>query len=258
MGNYGWGRCEFVYEDWEIKINKYIKAVAVLLCFGLSACGTLKEYKKDDPFEDINRGVHQFNLILDSNIVRPVAVNYVAFVKDDVRLAVANVAENLSTPGYVANNLLQGDLQSALDNTLKFFINSTLGLGGIGKPAENFGISGEEADFGETLHNWGFKEGPFLVIPVLGPSTTRGLLGATGDLVLDPLGYLSEQLQIFSYSIRAADIIGDRGAFADSVDSILYGSTDSYHQMKIIFLQARRFELDGNEDHDYFDPYELF
>ena len=227
-----------------------------MVSVGLTACNIPREYESD-PFEKVNRKVHQFNLVLDRNFVRPISLAYVAVVDGDIREAVSNVAENLSTPGDVANNLLQGDFVSAMENTGKFAINLVLGLGGIGKPAERFSIGGEKGDFGETLHVWGLKEGPFIVIPIFGPSTSRDAFGVLGDLALDPLGStLTEQAQMFAYGIRAADVLGKRGIYANSVDSILYDSTDSYELMRIIFLQARRFELDGANEDDYVDPYD--
>ncbi len=231
-----------------------------MVLVALTACSIPSGYEKNDPLEGINRQVHQFNLALDRNFVRPISLTYVAVVNEDIRESVSNIAENLSTPGDVANNLLQGDFESAIKNIGKFTVNLTLGLGGIGKPAERFGFGGEEGDFGETLHVWGLEEGPFIVIPIFGPSTGRDAVGILGDLVVDPLGpTLTEEARLFAYSIRAADVMGKRGVYANSVDSILYDSADSYEHMKIIFLQARRFELDGAIKDDYFDPYdELF
>ncbi|MGA0370921.1 MAG: MlaA family lipoprotein, partial [Paracoccaceae bacterium] len=82
-------------------------------------------------------------------------------------------------------------------------------------------------------------------------------VGILGDLSLDPVGPLmSEQARVFSFGIRAADVLDKRGNYSTSLDSILYGSADSYEQMKLIYLQARRFELDGTQEDDYFDPYE--
>lgn len=227
------------------------------MAFGLTGCSASNDLVENDPFEKINRRVHSFNLVLDRSILRPAALTYVSVVDQDIQNVVSNVSDNLSTPGDVANNILQGDLESAVKNSLKFVINSTIGLGGLAKPAEQFGINGKGGDFGQTLHVWGVPEGPFIVVPAFGPSTGRDVVGILGDLSLDPVGPLmSEQARVFSFGIRAADVLGKRGNYSTSLDSILYGSADSYEQMKIIYLQARRFELDGTQEDDYFDPYE--
>ena len=224
---------------------------------GVAGCSMPLGQGGNDPFETANRTVHRFNLALDRNIIRPAALTYVSVVDPDIQNVVANVSDNLSTPGDVANNILQGDLESAVRNSLKFIVNSTFGLGGLAKPSEQFGINGETGDFGQTLHVWRVPEGPFVVLPAFGPSTSRDALGVVGDLSLDPLGPLmSEQAKLYSYGIRAADVLGKRGNYSTSLDSILYDSADSYEQMKLIYLQARRFELDGTQDDDYFDPYE--
>ena len=224
---------------------------------GLSGCSAPIDNDANDPFEAVNRQVHRFNLALDRNIVRPVALTYVSIVDPDIQNVVSNVSDNLSTPGDVANNILQGDLESGIKNSLKFIVNSTFGLAGLAKPAQKFGIIGEAGDFGQTLHVWGVPEGPFVVLPVFGPSTGRDTLGVLGDLSLDPLGPLmSEQAQLYSYGIHVADVLSKRGNYSTSLDSILYDSADSYEQMKLIYLQARRFELDGTLEEDYFDPYE--
>ena len=201
--------------------------------------------------------MHHFNLALDRNIVRPVALTYVSIVNPDIQNVFSNMADNLSTPNDVANNILQGDLESGVKNSLKFIINTTFGLAGLAKPAEKFGIIGETGDFGQTLHVWGVAEGPFVVLPGFGPSTGRDALGVLGDLSLDPLGpVMSEQAKFYSYGIHAADVLTKRGNYSTSLASILYDSADSYGQMKLVYLQARRFELDGMLEDDYFDPYE--
>ena len=224
---------------------------------GLAGCSAPIDNDANDPFEAVNRKVHRFNLALDRNIVRPMALTYVSIVNPDIQNAFSNVADNLSTPDDVANNILQGDLESGVKNSLKFIINTTFGLAGLAKPAERFGIIGEAGDFGQTLHVWGVSEGPFVVLPGYGPSTGRDALGVLGDLSLDPLGpMMSDQAQLYSYGIHAADVLSKRGNYSTSLDSILYDSADSYEQMKLIYLQARRFKLDGMLEDDYFDPYE--
>ena len=234
-----------------------IKCMILVAFFGLAGCSAPIDNDASDPFEAVNREVHRFNLALDRNFVRPVALTYVSIVNPDIQNVFSNMADNLSTPNDVANNILQGDLESGVKNSLKFIINTTFGLAGLANPAEKFGIIGETGDFGQTLHVWGVAEGPFVVLPGFGPSTGRDALGVLGDLSLDPLGpVMSEQAQLYSYGIHIANVLSKRGNYSASLDSIFYDSTDSYEQMKLIYLQARRFELDGTLEDDYFDPYE--
>ena len=222
-----------------------------------TACSSVSQGENDDPLEGFNRKANEFNKALDKNLLRPLAMTYADYVPERLRVVISNVAENLSTPGDVANNLLQGDLESGVKNTAKFALNSTVGVGGIMRPSEVLDIQAERADFGQTLHLWGVQEGPFLVLPFLGPSTGRDTFGIFGDLTIDPVGRgFTAEARAFTYGVKVADVLGNRAGFNEIFDSVLYGSADSYVQTKLMYLQARRFELDGPQEEDYFDPYE--
>lgn len=244
-----------------LKMNYCGILFRLILCLNLmpllSACSSFQYGKADDPFEGFNRKSDLFNQTLDKNLIRPLAMIYAAYVDEDIQILVANVADNLSTPGDIANNFLQGDLESGVKNTFKFAVNSTIGLGGTTQPAEALDIVGKEADFGQTLHVWGAKEGPYLVLPFLGPSTGRDTFGRLGDLTIDPMGrVLTVQGRAFTYGVKVADVLGSRARFAVMFDSVLYDSADSYEQTKLIYLQARGFELNGAQEDNYFDPYD--
>jgi phospholipid-binding lipoprotein MlaA len=242
-------------------MNYFGFSFRLILCLSLmpllSACSSFQYGKVNDLFEGFNRKSDSFNQTLDKNLIRPLAMTYAAYVHEDIQILVANVADNLSTPGEVANNLLQGDLESGVKNTVKFVVNSTIGLGGIMQPAEALNIGGQEADFGQTIHVWGAKEGPYIVLPFLGPSTGRDTFGKLGDLAIDPMGrMLTVHGRALTYGVKVADVLGSRARFAAMFDSVLYDSADSYEQTKLIYLQARGFELNGAQENDYFDPYD--
>lgn len=211
----------------------------------------------NDPFESRNREVHAANRALDRDLVRPVSQGYGKVVPAPVRSGVENFAENLGLPGMVLNDLLQFQLEDALSNSARFLLNSTVGLAGLFDPASSIGMTERSSDFGETLHVWGFKEGAYIELPVLGPSTERDAIGKVVDVVLDPMGSVLTypEAEIVA-TTKVGDKLGDRYDHSDLVDSILYESADSYAQARILYLQNRRFELNGNEEPDYFDPYE--
>ena len=210
-----------------------------------------------DPYETANRQTHAFNKAIDKTLVRPVAIGYSRVLNDSIETMISNVANNLSVPSHILNDLLQGELISAVQNTAKFGINLTLGLAGIATPAAEFGIDGGRSDFGQTLHVWGVHEGPYLELPLLGPSTGRDAVGNAVDYVLNPIGRLATaQQQAIATTTRVGSILSQRGQFAGTVDSVLYDSADSYAQMRSIFLQRRRFELGGQQEDAYFDPYD--
>ncbi len=211
-----------------------------------------------DPYEGSNRRAHAFNRELDRTIVNPVAQGYGKAVDDDLKTVVNNVATNLRTPGVMVNNLLQGDLGGFGKNLYRVVINSTLGIGGLFDPAAEISdVNLVEADFGMTLARWGAPEGAYLELPLLGPSTERDAVGRFVDLFTNPLFFILDPPERYSGIVaQAFDRVGDREQFSDTIDSVLYDSADSYAQTRLIYLQNRRFEVGGDDEDQYSDPYE--
>lgn len=235
----------------------------VALAVALGGCASRPEAPAgiQDPFEADNRFAHAFNKDLDRAVLRPVSMTYVRVVPQEGQQMVSNFADNLALPGMVVNNLLQGDLSGAGRNSLRFLYNSTLGFGGLFDPSSEFGIEPEDTDFGETLHVWGVPEGNYVELFVLGPSTERDALGRVVDVFLDPLDYvLPRPERSYGTGVYVLDRVGDRGRFANTVDSVLYESADSYAQARLIYLQSRRFELGQAEEAEpeaEIDPFAL-
>ncbi|KAA0912895.1 VacJ family lipoprotein [Aquicoccus porphyridii] len=235
--------------------------LSVCLALGLSACSVPGPGGAPDgihdPYEQTNRKNHELNRALDRGLVRPASKGYVTIVPDPVAESVSNFAANLSLPGTVVNNLLQGDLGGALQNTYRFAFNTVFGIGGLGDPASELGIAEVEADFGGTLHVWGVPEGAYVELPVLGPSTERDAAGRVVDLFTNPLTHaLPKPEKYYGRAASVASKLRSRGRFSDTVDSVLYESADSYSQSRLIYLQNRRFELGGGDDDTYIDPYD--
>ncbi len=197
-----------------------------------------------DPYEGVNRQVHALNVGLDRVALRPASKVYGVAVPGPLKQGVVNVADTLDTPRSVVNQVLQGDLVGAGRNTLRFTTNAILGFGGLLDPATDLGMPQDKTDFGETLHVWGFPEGAFVMLPALGPSTERDAVGEVVDIVMNPLDLIfSDDTNRAVTGVQIAEIVGDRAALGDTVDSILYESADSYSQLRLIYLQSRRFEL---------------
>lgn len=231
-------------------------------CLALSACApgdkTVGADGIYDPYETQNRRIHAFNRGLDRAIVRPAGTGYSTIVPDDIEDSVGHFAENLGQPSSVVNAVLQGDLRGAGLSTVRFLVNSTLGIGGLFDAATDFGIPDHATDFGETLHVWGVGEGAYLELPVAGPSTQRDAVGLVVDLFTNPLRYtLDAPEENYGTIAGVASRVGDRGRFADTVDSILYESADSYAQLRLIYLQNRRFELGDEAATPDIDPFAL-
>jgi phospholipid-binding lipoprotein MlaA len=230
----------------------------VLFALLLASCGPAPAPQGiSDPNEVANRAVNSFNTGLDKIIVRPASQVYGTVVPSPVRTGVNNFAENLETPGDVVNNLLQGNIGNAGQNTLRFAVNATMGIGGLFDAATAIGIPAAPTDFGETLHIWGAPEGNYIVIPALGPSTERDLVGRVVDAVIDPVGaILHKPESTYASGANIASRIGDRYKFGDTFDSLLYESADGYVQLRQLYLENRRFELgQAASDESFEDPY---
>ena len=153
------------------------RAWTVVLLLGLlSGCASLPPGAKPDaadPWERMNRGTHRFNNALDRAVLRPTAIAYRDYVPRIVRVGIGNVLDNLETPTTIVNQFLQGKVVDGLKDTGRFVMNTTMGIGGLFDPASDAGLPKNDEDFGQTLGKWGVPAGPYLVIPLLGPSTVR-------------------------------------------------------------------------------------
>ncbi|MDA0901315.1 MAG: VacJ family lipoprotein [Proteobacteria bacterium] len=237
-----------------VKTSTSQKRVArTVLCAGLFAilagCSTLGDYaasrSSKDPLEPVNRGMHAVNKGVDTVVLRPVSMVYGTVIPARLRTGIGNLASNLGEPANFVNNLLQARLDQAATNGTRFLINSTIGVLGLLDVATLMGIEGRPADFGETLHVWGAGEGAYLELPLFGPSTTRDATGLIVDFAMNPFGYLSPSDDVLSAArrVRIADTVGLRYSLRSTIDAVLYDSTDSYAQSRLIYLQNRRFEL---------------
>jgi phospholipid-binding lipoprotein MlaA len=210
-----------------------------------------------DPHEAENRDMHAFNLAADTHVLKPVSRLFGKPGGGPAQQGVANFAGNLELPGDVVNHLLQFRIGKATENTLRFAINSTIGLAGVFDPATAMGVAGKKTDFGETLHVWGVGEGYYLELPLLGPSTSRDALGEVVDSAMNPVGFLLPKPESYIGALaKVASKIGDRARYSETVDSVLYDSADGYAQARLLYLQNRRYELGQTSGEDDFeDPY---
>jgi phospholipid-binding lipoprotein MlaA len=244
-------------------------AFAVLSACVLTACAgtTPAPDEINDPFERTNRAIHAFNIEADRNVLKPVSTGFGAITPEPVKQVVSNLANTLDLPGDVLNNVLQLNIDDAATNTLRLATNLTMGVGGIFDAATVLGLPNEPTDFGETLHVWGVGEGPFLQIPLTGPTTLRDGVGTLVDLLANPVANALPAREAFAANlVKVVSRVRDRDRFASTLDSILYDSADSYAQSRLIYLQNRRFQLGqlsrvgesttADADSDFIDPYE--
>jgi len=234
-----------------------------LFCLALcvcTACAPAPEgVSVHDPYENLNRQVHAFNKSIDENVFGATGGDGPG-INPEYTQPVVNFADNVGLPGMVANGILQGDIAGAGTNTMRFVLNTTVGVLGLFDPAGAIGLGEEETDFGETLAVWGVPEGAYLELPLLGPSTERAFAGRIVDIFIDPLQAVGTPIQNdFAFVSSLAARVVKRDQYGDTIDSVLRDSADSYSQQRLIYLQNRRFELGTTPESDDVDPYaELF
>ena len=240
-----------------------LKLIAGALCLSLLvACAqpdpALTMRGPYDPNEATNRKFHKFNKALDRHLVRPAGKGYVDVVPDDIETVVGNFAFNLSIPSAVVNNVLQGNMKGAFQDTLRFAVNTTIGMGGLFDFATELNVpKATDADFGQTLYVWGVPEGPYVELPVLGPATHRRAVGKVVDVFTNPLSYVLETpLNYLGTATALAARLGERGRYSDTFDTILYESADGYAQARSLYYQNRRFKLGSKSNDAYVDPYD--
>lgn len=228
----------------------------VLLVAGLflAGCATLPPNSKPeprDPWERFNRATFKFNDKLDRALLRPTARAYVKVTPRFVRTGVSNFFENLETVTTLVNDALQGKMGAAGHDTARFLLNSTLGLGGLFDPATAAGIDKNDEDFGQTLGKWGVHSGPYLMMPLMGPTTVRDGLARIPDTFTDPSHYLEDDST--RYTITAVEIVDLRAGLLD-LDAQLEQSFDRYAFVRNAWMQRREFKVrDGNVEEEFLD-----
>jgi phospholipid-binding lipoprotein MlaA len=173
---------------------RYARAALGVVCvLTVSACVTLppnSQRSPQDPWESWNRGVYKVNDKLDRAVAKPVARTYVRIVPQFIRTGVTNFFDNLDTPTVMINDALQGKFLAAGNDLGRFLFNSTIGLGGILDPATSAGMAKNNEDFGQTLGHWGVHPGPFVELPILGPSDLRDAPARVVDSYTNPRQYV--------------------------------------------------------------------
>lgn len=192
-----------------------------------------------DPWEKFNRGSFAFNMGLDHVIIAPVTHTYMHATPIFVRRRVGSVLDNFGEPTNVINHLAQGHAGRALETMTRFIVNSTIGLGGLFDVAGKTGLPAQSADFGQTLGRWGAEPGPYLFLPIIGPSNLRDGLGRVVDSVADPVSRVGGGVTTAFGASRTGGIAVDRRASADPALQALDDATDPYATTRSAYNQNR-------------------
>jgi phospholipid-binding lipoprotein MlaA len=201
-----------------------------------------------DPLETMNRAIFGFNQIVETVLFKPIAYTYNALVPDVGRDAVRDFLSNLSSPVVLANDLLQGEFGRAFDTGQRTLINTTIGIGGLWDAAEWMGIPEHDEDFGQTLAVWGVGEGVYLVVPFLGPSNPRDLIGQYGvDGFMDPVAiYLDNEGQDDWQLVRmGANGLVKYADLVDQLDELEATSIDYYAAIRNLYRQRRKAQINN-------------
>lgn len=218
-------------------MNKLKAVLLIAVLVGLSGCATTNK----DPLEGVNRGIYKFNDVVDKYAMKPVAKAYKAVTPSPVRTGITNFFNNLGTLTTVVNDLLQLKFAQAFTDAGRFVINTTFGIAGVIDVASKDNFPKHQEDFGQTLGHWGVGTGPYLVLPILGPSTVRDAGGLAFDTVTsDPITYLHNTGQIRAHNqVRLVQFIDKRTQLLDAKDLVDDASIDPYAFMRDAYLQRR-------------------
>jgi phospholipid-binding lipoprotein MlaA len=229
---------------------------SALIVIGLSGCASeppasdpdaVADFKQtNDPLEPTNRVFYAINNGLDAVVLRPLAVGYRYAVPDVVRSHVHNVLTNLDSPVTLTNDVMQAKPRRAGDTLMRFVINSTVGVAGVFDVASDWGYPVHGTDFGVTLALWGVPEGPFLFLPVLGPSNPRDASGFGVDIALDPFTWVGKGTTVnaLGYARYGVTAVDARERVLNDLDKVKASALDPYATFRSLYRQYRASQVD--------------
>lgn len=220
-------------------------ALALIAALSGAGCATVQgPTDPQDPWEGFNRGVFEFNQSLDKAVIKPVAEFYQKVTPDPVDKSITSFFSNLNDVIVVLNDLLQFKIEQAVSDLGRFVANSTFGLLGLFDVATYFGLEKHDEDLGQTLGYWGMDPGPYLMLPLLGPSTVRDTVGKAGDYAVSPLDAFDETTRWTMRGVNAIDTRADLLSVSRIAET---AALDEYVFIRDAYLQRRRYLVyDGN------------
>lgn len=231
-----------------------ISLVSITLSTALPAQAEVEE--PYDPIEPVNRAIFDFNDTVDIYVLEPVARSYRNNVPDFMQTGIGNFFRNLRYPSYLVSDIIQGKFEQALDHTGRFLINSTVGVLGFIDVAEDWGLPDHQEDFGIGLAYNGVPHGPYLVIPILGPSSVRDGFGLIVDGFLDPIGWIGySSLSAGTKVAIAAGTLGvklvhTRAGLLQAIEAAKESSVDYYLFAQGAYYQHRHGLVTDGKDED--------
>ncbi|AJC20210.1 MlaA family lipoprotein [Pandoraea pulmonicola] len=218
-------------------------AVLAAGAMALTGCATVTNPNPADPIEGFNRSMYTFNDKLDKTVMVPVAKGYRFVVPEPARDMVTNFFSNVGDVYNFANNLLQLEVTAAVQDLMRLTINTVFGVGGLIDFASPAGLPKHSQDFGVTLGKWGLPDGPYLVLPLLGPSTVRDTVGMAGNMFIDPTSYIKPEW--VSYSLYGVRLVNTRANLLDASNLLDAAALDPYSFMRDAYLARRKYLING-------------
>jgi len=227
------------------------RALCVLIACAALPLAAHAAAKPNDPLEKLNRATYAFNDALDRMLARPLARAYKKAVPEPLRKGVSNFVANINYPLVMLNDALQGKFKDAGSDALRLVVNTTMGVGGLFDPATRMGLVAHDEDFGQTLGRWGVPPGPYLVLPIVGPSDFRDAPGRVVDTYTTPYTYAKSSTT--EYTLYGLTLL-DRRVELLSVDSSLQNAYDPYVFVRNAYVARREYLVrDGNVPDDDLD-----
>ena len=226
-------------------LSRSIQGLLIAGIFCLTGCATGPQTNPADPLEPLNRSVFRFNDTVDENVLKPVATGYRDYTPTLVQTGVRNVFNNFSDVSAVLNNGLQLKGRQAASSLMRVLVNTTVGVYGLFDVATAIKLERYPEDFGQTLGYWGVRSGPYLVLPLLGPSTVRDTAGLPVDWQVDPVN--NERIANFGPETQILRIVDRRASYLAAGNMLNEASIDKYAFLRDAYLQRRRSQIfDGN------------
>ncbi|MDX2074480.1 MAG: VacJ family lipoprotein [Alphaproteobacteria bacterium] len=222
-------RNQFPHNQWKLALVAALATLAV-------GC-TQAENGDNDPWEPFNRGMYQFNSVLDGVVLKPITQIYRGVIPDEGQTMVHHFVENLQEPISFGNSVLQADPQNSFVSLWRFLLNSTIGVGGLFDVASDVGLKGRKTDFGQTLALYGVESGPYLFLPILGPSNARDGLGRVADAFMHPAMYVDDNGA--SIALWSVTVVDTRSDVYDIIEDIQKTSLDPYVTFRSSYTQRR-------------------
>jgi phospholipid-binding lipoprotein MlaA len=218
------------------------RCVGLMMFLVLTGCATGPDAHPQDPLEPWNRGVYKFNDVIDTNVLKPVATTYTNVTPEPVRRGVGNFFNNIRDVWSSANAALQLRPQEAVENLFRVGVNTFLGLGGVLDVATELGIPRTRLDFGQTLGRWGVPSGPYLVLPLLGPSSVRDATGTGVQFRVNE--YTAFDDSSLQTSLTVLEVVDTRAGLLRAGAMLNEAAIDKYSFMRDFYLQRRQNQID--------------